>query len=137
MAEGLPVVDAALTTESAGAAATSLSQKRKRGRSHGWSRKKPDHQKDRVKSEGADRAEVFVGDEENVPVVQPLEPGRTSVKLTVTLPPLASLQQAPMDTATEVVPTVEETFCYCNGVAYGEVRSMIWCFHHSDKSPIS
>ena len=97
---------------------------RKRGRSHGWARKRPDHHKDRVKSEGAERAQTGAGDEANVPSEQQIEPDHGSVKLTVTLPPLASLQQPPAEeAATEPVYTGNERFCYCNGLAYGEVST--------------
>ncbi|KAJ3545189.1 hypothetical protein NM688_g5654 [Phlebia brevispora] len=102
---------------------------RRTRRSHGWSRKKSDHKEREKEREMAKEMEkegmvpaVVPGEEENAPP-QP----QGAMKLTVTLPPLASLQQPllqPELPLEAIAAEDEERYCYCNGVSYG---SMVGC----------
>lgn len=111
-ADAAPATDgtAEMTGDAAGMSAQSKKKSRK---SHGWSKKKPDH-KEKEKTEPP-----VVGEEENAPP-QP-EPERNATKLTVTLPPLASLQQPSL---LEPVDPNEPTYCYCNRISFGEVSRL-------------
>ena len=104
-----------------------VSQRRK-SRSHGWSKKKKVDNRERKKEheEQENIVEVVppVADNENKPSTE-VDRDRSMTRLTVTLPPLASLQQPgavepPLPDAEAVNPD-EEKYCYCNNVSYGEV----------------
>lgn len=125
--------------------------KRRLRRNHGWSRKKPDHPKDREKDkerekengneletireevtvteapEAATEVEAEVAPEMPPPPPPPPPPPQI-LKLTLTLPPLSSLQpqqqpqtETPLEAELLPIDPNEERYCYCNGISWGEV----------------
>lgn len=136
--------------------------KRRPRRSHGWSRKKPDHPKEREKDKEKEkenaneletiREEVMATEapeaaaeveaevaSEMPPPPPPPPPLPQILKLTLTLPPLSSLQpqqqpqtEPPLEAELVPIDPDEERYCYCNGISWGEV-----CILFSSLVPIA
>ncbi|KAF7796535.1 hypothetical protein EIP86_007715 [Pleurotus ostreatoroseus] len=138
----------------------STQPRRRVRRNHGWSRKKPDHTKERDKektkdkdkennkdqahdkakeevsaettTEAADVQIIPAGEEAVTSVPPPPPPPPQPPKLTLTLPPLASIlpqSETEQPPGSEAAPAGEDEqrYCYCNGVSWGEMVGCDGC----------